>query len=145
MKTITAETIMDHSPLSFCPDSGVIVALRQLLVANLSGAPVVDSENNLVGFLSEADCMRGALMGGYFSSVGELVRDRMSIEVESIGMTTNLVDIAEKFLGNNRRVLPVVRFGKVVGLVQRRCVLQKLLEQIDNKSEPVEYRKNNRN
>ncbi len=142
MQTITAETIMDRSPLSFRPDSGVIVALRQLLTASMSGAPVVDADNNLIGFLSEADCMHGALMGGYFSTIGELVRDRMTTEVESIGANTNLVDVAEKFLHNNRRVLPVVEEGKVVGLVQRRCVLEQLLEQIDNKSEQVEYRKN---
>ena len=76
--------------------------------------------------------MRGALMGGYFSTIGELVRDRMITEVESIGTNTNLVDVAEKFLHNNRRVLPVVEKGKVVGLVQRRCVLEQLLVQIDN-------------
>ncbi|MFQ3313115.1 MAG: CBS domain-containing protein [Colwellia sp.] len=134
MQTIIAETIMDRSPLSFRPDSGVIVALRQLLTANLSGAPVVDADNNLIGFLSEADCMRGALMAGYFSTIGELVRDRMTIEVESISANTNLVDVAEKFLHNNRRVLPVVEKGKVVGLVLRRCVLEQLVEQIDNKS-----------
>lgn len=144
MKNITAETIMDNSPLSFHPDEGVIVALRKLLTVNLSGAPVVDEDNTLIGFLSEADCMRGALMGGYFSSVGELVRDRMTTEVESIVTNTNLVDVAEKFLKNNRRVLPVVKEGKVVGLVQRRCVLAELLKQIDNKSEPIEYKKNKR-
>jgi CBS domain-containing protein len=144
MQTITAETIMDRSPLSFRPDSGVIVALRQLLTTSLSGAPVVDLDNNLIGFLSEADCMRGTLMGGYFSTIGELVRDRMTTEVESIGVNSNLIDVAEKFLHNNRRVLPVVEAGKVVGLVQRRCVLEQLLEQIDNKGEQVEYRKNKR-
>jgi len=144
MQTITADTIMDRTPLSFRPDSGVIVALRQLLTASMSGAPVVDADNNLIGFLSEADCMRGTLMGGYFSTIGELVHDRMTTEVESIGTNTNLVDVAEKFLNNNRRVLPVVEEGKVVGLVQRRCVLEKLLEQIDNKGEQVEYRKNKR-
>ena len=50
MKTITAETIMDRSPLSFRPDIGVIVALRQLLTVNLSGAPVVDADNNQSAF-----------------------------------------------------------------------------------------------
>ncbi|TYK66672.1 CBS domain-containing protein [Colwellia echini] len=141
MQAITAQNIMDTSPLSFLPNIGVIVALRQLLSAGLSGAPVVDGDKNLVGFLSEADCMRGALMGGYFSSVGELVRDRMTTEVESINVNCNLVDIADKFLRNNRRVLPVVEQGKVVGLVQRRSVLEELLKHIDNKSEPVGYKR----
>ncbi|MBU2871699.1 CBS domain-containing protein [Colwellia sp. E2M01] len=142
MQTITAQTIMDSSPLSFLPNIGVIVALRQLLDSGLSGAPVVDANNNLVGFLSEADCMRGALMGGYFSSIGELVQDRMSTEVEAISTNTNLVDIANKFLCNNRRVLPVVTDGKVVGLIERRFVLEKLVEQIDNNNEPVTYKRN---
>lgn len=141
MQSITAKTIMDSSPLSFLPNIGVIVALRQLLDAGLSGAPVVDENNNLVGFLSEADCMRGALVGGYFSTIGELVQDRMSTEVECVRANTHLVDIAEKFLRNNRRVLPVVEDDKVVGLIERRSVLEKLVEQIDTKSESVEYKR----
>ncbi len=137
MQPITAQTIMDRSPLSLRPDSGVIIALRQLLTTNLSGAPVVDIDHNLIGFLSEADCMRGALLGGYYSTVGELVRDRMSTEVESVPTDTDLVDVAEKFLHNNRRVLPVVEAGKVVGVVLRRHVLEALLKRIDSKHEQV--------
>ncbi|MEH6629139.1 MAG: CBS domain-containing protein [Motiliproteus sp.] len=132
MQNITAQDFMDRSPLSFSPDIGVISALRQLLAANLSGAPVVDSKNAVIGFLSEADCLRGTLMGGYHSSVGELVRDRMTQEVETITPSTNIVDIAETFLNNNRRVLPVVKEGKIVGLIQRQGVLQQLIEQIDH-------------
>lgn len=131
MQNITAQDFMDRSPLSFSPDIGVIVALRQLLAANLSGAPVVNSQSAVIGFLSEADCLRGTLQGGYHSSVGELVRDRMTQEVETITPSTNIVDIAETFLNNNRRVLPVVKEGKIVGLIQRRGVLQQLIEQID--------------
>ncbi|MEH6472063.1 MAG: CBS domain-containing protein [Halopseudomonas sp.] len=132
MQNITAEDVMDRSPLSFSPNTGVITALRKLLAANLSGAPVVDTDNRVVGFLSEADCLRGTLMGGYHSSVGELVRDRMTHQVEAISPNTNIVDVAETFLNNNRRVLPVVEAGKIVGLVQRRGVLEKLIDQIDS-------------
>ncbi|MEH6824743.1 MAG: CBS domain-containing protein [Motiliproteus sp.] len=137
MQNITATDFMDSSPLSFSPDIGVIVALRKLLAANLSGAPVVDTDNHVVGFLSEADCLRGTLMGGYHSSVGELVCDRMTLNVETIAPDTNIVDVAETFLNNNRRVLPVVQAGKIVGLVQRRCVLEKLIEQMDHKENKV--------
>tara|TARA_R110002167_G_scaffold80291_5_gene220739 strand:- start:6537 stop:6953 length:417 start_codon:yes stop_codon:yes gene_type:complete len=133
MQNITAQDFMDSSPLSFSPDIGVIVALRQLLAAHLSGAPVVDSEKRVIGFLSEADCLRGTLMGGYHGSIGELVRDRMTQDVETITPSTNIVDIAEAFLSNNRRVLPVVNAGKIVGLIQRRGVLQQLIEQIDHR------------
>ncbi len=133
MQNMTAQDFMDHSPLALSPNIGVIVALRKLLAANLSGAPVVDSDNQLVGFLSEADCLRGTLMGGYYTSIGELVSDRMTREVESVTPDANIVDVAEKFLNNNRRVLPVTRQGKIVGVIQRRGLLETLLAEIDHK------------
>jgi len=137
MENITAADFMDSSPLAFGPDIGVIVALRQLLAANLSGAPVVDRDQRLVGFLSEADCLRGTLMGGYYGTVGELVRDRMTRQVESVAPATNIVDVAARFLDSNRRVLPVVQDGRVVGLIDRRGLLQVLLQQVDNKRRHV--------
>ena len=117
MQNIKAKDFMDPAPLAIAPDIGVIRALRQLLSAKLSGAPVVDKEQHLVGFISEADCMRGTLMGSYYTSVGELVKDRMTTEVESIDPETNIVDVAETFLKNHRSILPVVEGGKVVGLI----------------------------
>ncbi len=132
MQNIKAEDFMDRTPLSFAPSIGVITALRKLLAAKLPGAPVVDSENNLVGFLSEADCMRGALMGSYYTSVGELVQDRMTTTVNSINPEANLVDVAENFLINHHQILPVVQDNKVVGLIERHRLLEKLMQQIDH-------------
>ncbi len=132
MNNLTAKHVMDPSPLTLRPGDGVIVALRQLLAAGLSGAPVVDEDSSLVGFLSEADCMRGALMGGYFSTIGELVRDRMTTEVECVAPESNIVDVAETFLRNNRRVLPVASQGQIVGLIARSAVLACLVERMDS-------------
>ncbi|MAC47861.1 CBS domain-containing protein [Oceanospirillum beijerinckii] len=132
MQNIKAKDFMDPAPLAIEPDTGVIRALRKLLSAKVSGAPVVDQEQHLVGFISEADCMRGTLMGSYYTSVGELVRDRMTTEVESIGPEANIVDIAETFLKNHRSILPVVKEGKVIGLIERHALLEQLMEHIDH-------------
>lgn len=76
--------LMNRRPLTIAPDIGVIVAMRKLLEQQVSAAAVVDSRGALVGVISEADCLRGTLMGGYFEEVGELVVQRMSREVGTV-------------------------------------------------------------
>lgn len=132
MESQQVSDLMDIRPLTIDQGIGVIVALRQILAKGLSAAPVVDDEGNLVGVLSEADCMRGTLMGGYYEQVGELVSDRMSTEVCTVTPGCDLVSAAQLMLENKRRVLPVVDDKKVVGLLTRTAVLSNLMHHIDN-------------
>lgn len=123
--------LMNRRPLTIAPDIGVIVAMRQLLQKQVSAAAVVDASGTLVGVISEADCLKGTLMGGYFEEVGELVAERMTKEVCTVAPDTNLVDAAELMLRNKRRVLPVVDNGRVVGALSRSAVIATIIETMD--------------
>ncbi len=134
MNSLQVSDLMDTRPLTISPDIGVITALRQILARGLSAAPVVDSEGQLIGILSEADCIRGTLMGGYFEQVGELVSAQMTRDVCTVTPQTDLVSAAQLMHENKRRLLPVVEQGKVAGLLTRTAVLSELIDCIDNTS-----------
>lgn len=64
MDSLLVSDLMDAKPLTIDCDIGVIVAMRQLLAKGVTAASVVDGNGELLGILSEADCMKGTLMGG---------------------------------------------------------------------------------
>lgn len=124
--------LMNSRPLIIAPDIGVIVAMRKLLEKKVSAAAVVDASGALVGVISEADCLKGTLMGGYFEEIGELVAERMTREVCTVAPDTTLVDAAELMLRNKRRVLPVIENGKVVGALSRSAVIATIIATMDS-------------
>jgi predicted transcriptional regulator len=132
MDSLLVSDLMDAKPLTIDCDIGVIVAMRQLLAKGVTAASVVDGNGELLGILSEADCMKGTLMGGYFEEIGDLVRDRMSKEVCTVMANTDLVTAAELMLKNKRRVLPVVNGKKVVGALCRTRVIAEIINKIDH-------------
>ncbi|GAA5315459.1 MAG: hypothetical protein AseanaTS_06640 [Candidatus Pelagadaptatus aseana] len=132
MDSLVVSDLMDAKPLTIDSDIGVIVAMRQLLAKGVTAASVVDANGELLGILSEADCMGGTLMGGYFEQIGELVRDRMSTDVCTVTADTGLINAAELMLKNKRRVLPVLKGKKVVGALCRTRVIEEIIDKIDH-------------
>ncbi|AVZ79232.1 CBS domain-containing protein [Zoogloeaceae bacteirum Par-f-2] len=114
--------IGDH--LAFRPHTNVLDAVHQLLHHQLSGAPVIDDDGQLVGFLSEKDCLRIALNSSYFDGRGGLVEDYMTRNVLSLQADANLVDAIELFISRPFRCLPVVDGQRLIGQLSRRDVLR---------------------
>ena len=73
-----------------------------------TGAPVVNEAGQLLGMLTERDCLK-ALVGGALDGLpGGKVADYMTAPAESIRPTASLFDIAHIFLTRSFRKLPVV-------------------------------------
>jgi len=122
-----AADIMTRNVLTLRPDISVIRAMRELVEKRISGAPVLNSKNELCGIVSEYDCLR-VLTSGQFSSNSHdedaRVAEIMTTDVETISPELDLFGIAHRFLERPIRRLPVVENGKLVGLVSRRDVLR---------------------
>jgi CBS domain-containing protein len=114
--------------LSFKPDTDVMDAIHELVERRIAGAPVVDDKGDLVGMLSELDCMKVALNAGYYGDWGGPVADFMSTTVESVDSEMNIVDLAQKFLDSGYRRFPVLRNNRLVGQISRRDALRALSE-----------------
>ncbi|MDQ2696644.1 MAG: CBS domain-containing protein [Pseudomonadota bacterium] len=118
---------MSANLVTLTPEMDVLRAIHLLVENNISGAAVVDDHGNLVGFLSERDCIRVALQASYFEEAGGgKVKEFMVRDVRTVDPETSVADVAELFLNEPYRVYPVVEDNRVVGHVRRRDVLRSL-------------------
>jgi CBS domain-containing protein len=126
VEEITVREFMARDLVKFSPDMDVLEAVRILVDKRISGAPVVDQVGNLVGVLSEKDCLQVALRAGYHEQWGGCVHEYMHKEVETIDAEASIIDAARRFAESRYRRYPVVEAGRLVGLISRRDVLRAL-------------------
>jgi CBS domain-containing protein len=117
---------MTREVVTLTPDTEILRALGVLAAHNIAGAPVVGADGQMVGILTEKDCIRSALEATYNSVYAGLVRDFMSDDVVSVHPDDGLFQAAERFLELPYHRYPVVEDGKLVGVISRRDVIQAL-------------------
>ena len=117
---------MSANLVTLSPSTSILDAARQLVEQRISGAPVVDQQGNLVGLLSEKDCMRIALHAGYHSEAAGTVAEYMQEDVKTVDAERNIVDVAMMFIEDGYRRYPVMMNGRLVGQISRRDVLKAL-------------------
>jgi len=112
--------------VTFKPDMDVLDAIHELVQHRIAGAPVVNDQGDLVGMLSELDCLKIALNAGYYGDWGGPVAEYMTPDVETVDADMNIIDLAQKFLNSGFRRFPVLRNNRLVGQISRRDVLRAL-------------------
>lgn len=125
----TARDVMTHSLVTISSDSTVFEAIRLLVSRRISGAPVLDPDGEMVGMLSEIDCL-GVLASDQFHADGHAhpVTDYMSREFETVTPDTDIYRLALYFRDKPVRRFPVVEDGRLLGQVSRRDVLRGIEE-----------------
>lgn len=126
LRTIKVSDYMAANLITFKPEMEMRLAISYLVEKRISGAPVVDDHGNLVGVLSEQDCMKMALSAGYHEDLGGLVKDFMSPKVVTIDADTSILKLAQLFIDSPYRRYPVLQNNRLVGQVSRRDVLRAL-------------------
>lgn len=126
VRSLAAKDYMTASLITFTPDMDVMNAINTLVTHRVSGAPVVDQHGNLVGLLSEKDCMKVAMQAGYYEEVGGVVADYMTQQVITVESETSVLEVAKLFLEKGPRRYPVVEDNRLVGQISRRDVLRAL-------------------
>ena len=124
-KSVEVSQYMQHKPVSVMADMNIYDASRIIFDNKVSGAGVVDEDNNLVGMLSELDCLRALITAVYNGADpgGELVRDIMTAEVEVNHPTDDIISVATSMLDHKHRRRPIVEDGKLVGQLTCRQIL----------------------
>ncbi len=124
---LTARDIMARHLVTFRPDMSIMDAIGIMLRKRISGAPVVNEQGQLLGMLSEYDCLR-VLASGEYSAEDYEEQDQvgvwMSKDPETIAPDVDIYRLAHSLLDRGVRRLPVLEDGKVVGQVSRRDVLR---------------------
>jgi len=119
---------MSTSPITVTSDTELMHVINMFVEKDISGLPVVDDNGRLVGFVTERDCIRGALQLGYFDEVGDSIKNYMIKEMEVAHPDDSLMDVGELFANSPFRRCPVVEDDKLVGLISRRDILRALSE-----------------
>lgn len=107
---LRASEIMTTDVKKLTPDVLVENAAREMFESSVSGMPVVDDENHLIGVVTEFDII---------SKQGERVADIMTKDVVSVGEDTDPESVARMLTEQRIRRIPVVREGKVIGIISR--------------------------
>ncbi|MET1256343.1 CBS domain-containing protein [Aliikangiella maris] len=123
LKSVTVKDYMTSAMITMKPHVDIVEAAQTLLEYRLSGAPVVDNHNRVIGFLSEKDCLHTVLSAVYNQDYGDLVSDRMSTQLKTVHPSDNITDVAEKFLKDGVRMYPVIEKDVLVGMISRQSVL----------------------
>ncbi|MNJ63992.1 inosine 5'-monophosphate dehydrogenase [compost metagenome] len=115
---------------SLSPQLGLAEALDRLHQADASGLPVLDDQKRLIGFLSEQDCIPSLLTGSYHCDSRTRVEDLMSRTPLFVSPDDSILDLARQMTGARPKVYPVLEGDKVVGIINRRQVMQALNTQM---------------
>lgn len=120
-----ARDFMVRKLITLSPGMDVFEAIDLLLKSRISGAPVLDENDNFLGVFSEKTSMRVLIESAY----GQLPTTRVEAFLNTdlgrvVAAENSLLDIAQKFLDTPYRRLVVLRNGKLLGQISRRDVLR---------------------
>jgi CBS domain-containing protein len=125
-QSITVEDAMSASLITFTEGQTIDEVMESLIDNHISGGPVINEDNEVIGMISEGDCLKEVVKGKYddmptkSGSVGEY----MTRNVITVGPEVNLLDMAKKFLELRIRRFPVVKDGKLVGQISQKDVMK---------------------
>jgi len=125
VKAINVREYMTREVVSFTPDTLILDAVHTLVNRRISGAPVLDHQGNLVGMLSDIDCIKVALQTAYHGEDrGGRVEQFMTPKVITVDANASVLDAAEILMNRKLRRLPVLERTRLVGQISRHDVLR---------------------
>lgn len=132
---ILVSDYMTKNLITFKENQPIEDVIETLINNRISGGPVVNSNNELIGIISEGDCMKQISESRYYNlpiDQNNTVQKAMVKEVETIDGNMNIFDAANKFLESKRRRFPIVENGKLVGQISQKDILKAALKMKGN-------------
>jgi len=115
---------MDTVVQTLRPETQIFDAVDFLLEKHVTGAPVVDGQDRVVGILTEKDCLNLLAAGSDADLPRGTVADFMATEVQTIPPSMDVYFCAGLFMNTTVRRFPVVDQGKLVGAITRFDILR---------------------
>ena len=137
MESKTARDIMRPTTVALRRKMSLDRVSDHLTKHGIPGAPVVNIEGELIGYVSEYDCLKALMQSSYYHENSDLVEDVMSTTPIMTTPDITTIDLAEQFNENKVNVMPVVENGKLVGAVSRGDIMRALIKDLETVQTPV--------
>jgi len=138
--------VMTRGVISVEPEESILIAARLMLQHRVSGLPVVDGKGALVGIVTEGDFLRrgeigtarrrpkwlefivgpGRLAEEYVHSSGRKVAEIMTPNPYTVDADAPLESVVELMERRRIKRLPVVRDGRLIGIISRANLMHAL-------------------
>ena len=121
---------MTTNLITFTPDQPIESVIQALIKHRISGGPVVNTNNELIGIISEGDCIKQISDSRYYNMPlqDQTIEKLMVKNVDTIDGNMNIFDAANKFLATKRRRFPILENGKLVGQISQKDILKAAME-----------------
>jgi CBS-domain-containing membrane protein len=143
---LTAADVMTTAVITVKPETPIHEIAKLLCDHHISGVPVIGDEQRLLGIVSEGDLIGHAQLAGeqrrswwqtflddptvlaqhYAKSHGRTAADVMTKDVVTVMETMSVADTARTLEQHRIKRVPVLRDGKLAGIVTRSNLLQVL-------------------
>jgi CBS domain-containing protein len=140
---IRVRDVMTRNVISVAPNQSVLEAAQKMMQNRISGLPVIDAGGKLVGIVTEGDFLRrgeigtqrqrsrwlefligpGRLASEYVHASGRKVEEVMTPEPYTVSEDDSLQAVVEMMERHHVKRVPVMRDGRVVGIVSRANVM----------------------
>lgn len=135
---LTVGDIMTERPRTVTPDSDLKDAARDMVRLGVGGLPVVDDSGLVIGMIGERELLRtlsGYLQGGRAEgartpgapATRQTVREAMTRQVLCVSPDQAIADVSSMMTNKDVDRVPVVRDGRIVGMLTRGDIVRKLL------------------
>ncbi|MGY6629780.1 MAG: CBS domain-containing protein [Wenzhouxiangella sp.] len=125
LKSVDLSDYIHRGPIKVFDTDPLFEAIDTITRNHISGVLVIDRNENLVGVLSELDCLRAVVTATYNNSADiGTVADYMTSEVQSCQLHDNIVDVAMDMIAKGHRRRPVLDGERLVGQLTCRQLLR---------------------
>lgn len=137
MDSITARSIMRRPEVALRRLMTIDRVCDHLSKHHLPGAPVVNKLGELIGYVSEYDCLQHLMQSSYYGDNTSLVEDVMSTKLVMSRPDIALIDLASTMNANKVNVMPIVETGKLIGAISRGDIMRALVQHMAERKAPT--------
>ncbi|RJX68466.1 CBS domain-containing protein [Vibrio sinensis] len=132
MESLKVRDYMTLQAVTFKPEMSLSAALDKVMSSTHLGGPVINEQEQVIGFLSEQDLLDKLVKVSYFCQDTHIVSDCMHPDVLSVSPETSIIELADMMKVGKPKVYPVLDNGKLVGIITRRDVLRAIGKSIND-------------
>ena len=118
---VKASAIMKTDVITVTKGEDICDAIRIMVLNNVTGLPVVNEDGTVAGIITEKDVLKLLYSG---TDKPGTVEEFMTTNVVCFEHDATLADIADCLMMNRIRRVPILRQGRLVGIISRKDIIK---------------------